>query len=240
MIPVMTAMRRVLALWRIAALACIGSACIGSAHAQTQIVTTPGSGTTAPAAGAIINSNFNFLYGLPANSLDASGTILGVTGGSPAYPAALTAIPTGVTADASLITTGSFSLALLPGSSVRYVAASSVALVSTDNGNVVSESYATAWTATLPQVGTSNITAGAFQLLLINTGAGAGTLTPTTSTINGGASITIAPGSWALIFADNSSSPGNYVAVAAGPAGVTCSGTPTSSFASVNGIVTHC
>lgn len=139
----------------------------------------------------------------------ANGTLLGNGGASPAAPSVQTAIPSGITADSSLITSGILAQALLPAPNTRYASTTSLTLSSTDNGNAVAQSNAAAVAATLPQIGTSSIAAG-FQVLLLNQGAGTITVTPTTSTINGASTLTVPQGQDCLIVADNATSPGNY------------------------------
>lgn len=107
------------------------------------------------------------------------------------------------------------------GSAVRYATATTLTLGAADNGNVISQANAAAVAATIAQAGTAGFPEGAYTTLVQNTGAGAITLTPTTSTINGASSIVIPAGSAAaptglLLFADNS---GNYVGLLLGAGG---------------------
>lgn len=93
---------------------------------------------------------------------------------------------------------------------VNYQTGTSYTVAATDNGGVVDLSNAAAIAVTLPQAGTTGFPEGGFSTLLRASGAGAVTVTPTTSTINGAASATIASGNALLVFADGA---GNYEGV---------------------------
>lgn len=99
------------------------------------------------------------------------------------------------------------------GSAVRSASATSLTLGANDNGNVIAQSNASAVAATIAQAGTSGFPEGGYSTTIINTGAGAITITPATSTINGGSTLVIPAGSssaptGATVFADLG---GNYV-----------------------------
>jgi hypothetical protein len=131
----------------------------------------------------------------------------------------------------TITTNGTISL---NGSSVRYSTGSTVspAPAYTDNGNIIIQCGSGSWTATLPAIsafGTSNaITPGGFQAVLDNptnaqgvSCSGTGSLTATTSTLNGSSSaISIALGTAVFIAADNSTAPpGNYIVAPWGGSG---------------------
>ena len=93
------------------------------------------------------------------------------------------------------------------GSAVRSASATSLTLGANDNGNVIAQSNASAVAATIAQAGTSGFPEGGYSTTIINTGAGAITITPATSTINGGTTLVIPGGSpsaptGATVFAD--------------------------------------
>lgn len=99
------------------------------------------------------------------------------------------------------------------GTSTRYNTTTSITIGANDNGNAISESNAGAVAATIAQAGTSGFPEGSYSVFLQNTGAGAITVTPTTSTINGVSTMVIPAGSTssptgAWIFSDLA---GNYV-----------------------------
>lgn len=79
--------------------------------------------------------------------------------------------------------------------------------VAADNGELTTFSNASAISVTLPQATTSGFTAGA-SFDVQNIGAGTATITPTTSTINGGASLALGQGQGAHIVSDGT----NYAA----------------------------
>lgn len=108
-----------------------------------------------------------------------------------------------------------------PGSAVRYNTTTSLTIGANDNGNVISQSNAGAVAATIAQAGTAGFPEGGYYTIVQNTGAGAVTVTPTTSTINGTSTMVIPAGSssaptGALIFADLA---GNYIGLPFGSGG---------------------
>ena len=127
-----------------------------------------------------------------------------------------------------------FNYSLFPGSSTRYNTTSTIspAINYLDNGNLVVQCGSGTWTGVLPAIqalGTpSAITAGAYQQILyapltasisgsLVTCSGTGSITATTSTINGNPGSTSYPiplGGSFFIFTDTSVPPaGNYVIV---------------------------
>lgn len=78
----------------------------------------------------------------------------------------------------------------------------------TDNGKHVTHSNASSIAGTLPQATATTFVDG-FEMLVENVGAGTLTITPTTSTINGAASITLPTGTYAIVTSDGT----NYRAV---------------------------
>lgn len=108
-----------------------------------------------------------------------------------------------------------------PGSAVRYATGTTLTVGANDNGNVISQSNASAVAATIAQAGTTGFPNGGYYTIIQNTGAGAVTLTPTTSTINGVATMVLPAGSTsaptgALIYADLA---GNYIGLPFGSGG---------------------
>jgi hypothetical protein len=100
-----------------------------------------------------------------------------------------------------------------PGSTVRANTSTSLTVLATDNNNVISQNNAGAVAATIAAANTTGFPENGYSTIIQNIGAGAVTLTPTTSTINGASSIVIPGGSGSaptglLLFADGT---GNYV-----------------------------
>lgn len=130
-----------------------------------------------------------------------------------------------------------------PGTNVRYSTTSPLVFAPNDVGGIVVQTDASSWTATLSAINSSGFYPGAYNVILYNAGAGVGTLTPATSTINGASSLSVPSGAAFWIFADNTTSPGNYAAIpwsgALSNSGVT-PGSYTSANITVNseGIVT--
>lgn len=77
----------------------------------------------------------------------------------------------------------------------------SYALVTGDRGKVVTFSNAGAIAVTIAQAGTTGFETG-WLTVAKNIGAGTVTITPTTSTVDGAATITLLTGDWALISSD--------------------------------------
>jgi len=99
-----------------------------------------------------------------------------------------------------------------------------------DANNLVTTSNAGAIATTLPQATTAGFTAG-FMTFVKNIGAGTNTITPTTSTINGAASLALTTNQWAVIFSDGA----NYIALKGDDAGGGGSGDITDVFACATG-----
>ena len=74
-------------------------------------------------------------------------------------------------------------------------------MVEEDAGRLLTLSNASAIAVTLPQAGTTGFENGSW-FLLKNIGAGTVTVTPTTSTIDGGATLVLLSGQWASIHSD--------------------------------------
>lgn len=103
----------------------------------------------------------------------------------------------------------------LQGLTWRSVTSGTVTITSSDNSpGGIHVTELSAWAATLPQIGTSGIAANAFSTILCNEGAGVGTITPSTSTINSTTSINLASGQCVHISADESGS--NYIGILEG------------------------
>lgn len=93
---------------------------------------------------------------------------------------------------------------------VRTVTTTSDTLLASDAGGIITISNASAVAVTVPQA-TSNFGAG-YRAIYANLGVGAATLTPTTSTINGAATLVLQQGESALIWSDGT----NWSAVKVG------------------------
>lgn len=79
---------------------------------------------------------------------------------------------------------------------VRAVTGTTDTILNSDCGDLVTFSNASAIAVTLPQAGASSQFAAGCRVRLLNKGAGTVTVTPTTSTIGGAASVTLETGEW--------------------------------------------
>src|ERR1051325_4066262 len=94
-----------------------------------------------------------------------------------------------------------------------------------DRGKLVTFNNASPVTVTLPQATAGGSFRSGWTTFVYNLGAGTVTITPTTSTINGASSITIATGEGATIFSNGT----NYLALRTTVGGtVTTTGSPAS------------
>ena len=157
----------------------------------------------------------------------ATAGVLGYPGGSSLPPTNLTALPSGVSVDVSLLTQTSSSdtipSTLIAGTSVAYPAGSTTLTIS-NNGNVIDNVSASPATITLPTIGSGGVNAGAYQVVPANFGTGLNTVS-SSSTINGAGSSAYLPQyGWALSLADNTA--GNYVLLEGGGYQFTSTGVP--------------
>lgn len=86
----------------------------------------------------------------------------------------------------------------------RVVTGTSDVIANTDMGSAITYSNASAIAATLAQAGASSQFLDGWTVFVKNTGAGALTITPATSTINGGSSLVLAQNLGAMIWSDGS------------------------------------
>ncbi|MHB0768171.1 hypothetical protein ACYCVF_29650 [Bradyrhizobium sp. 1.29L] len=86
----------------------------------------------------------------------------------------------------------------------RVVTGTSDVIANTDMGYAITYSNASAIAATIAQAGASSQFLDGWTVFVKNTGAGALTITPATSTINGGASLVLAQNLGAMIWSDGS------------------------------------
>lgn len=167
------------------------------------------SGTASDAQIPNLNTLSTGLTGSRCVETDASG-LLTVTAGACAGSGGggtVTSVDAsgGVeTASGSAVTTsGTIRASML----VNAQTGTTYTIVSGDRGKLVTLSNASAIAVTLPQAG-GTFPAG-WYAMLSNIGTGTVTVTPTTSTISGAATITLETGEWALITSDGT----NYNAV---------------------------
>jgi hypothetical protein len=115
--------------------------------------------------------------------------------------------------------------AFLEGVPVNTQTGTSYTIATTDRLTLVTMNNASAVAVTLPQAGSTGFGSN-FTFVIKNLGAGTVTVTPTTSTINGASSISLANTQWALIYSDNL----NYFALLSGTGSgtVTVTGSPVS------------
>ena len=100
---------------------------------------------------------------------------------------------------------------------INYQTGTSYTFASTDNTQTVLQNNASASAYTLPVATTSGFTSG-FATFFFNKGAGTATITPTTSTINGAASLAVPSNQGAFIFSDSTN---NYEAFTSSSGSVT-------------------
>ena len=121
----------------------------------------------------------------------------------------------------------------VPGTNVRSVSGTSDTILATDNGNLVTYNNASAVAVTLPQGGSAGFPQSAFTVILRNYGIGTVTITPTTSTINNGASsLALAQNQSAIIVEDAS---GNYQALISYSGNVTAFGLTSNTISKATG-----
>jgi len=127
---------------------------------------------------------------IPVVTIDAQGRVTALSSATAAGTVSSVSAGCGTSTGGSPITTtGTVAAAL----SLRTNTAASDPIVSTDCGNAVYENRATAVAVSIAQAGTAGFGANAF-FLVCNVNAGVATITPTTSTIGGAATLAIPPG----------------------------------------------
>ncbi len=104
-------------------------------------------------------------------------------------------------------TSGANPVWALPGIPVNAQVGTTYTVLTTDRGNLITTSNAAAIAVTLPQANSAGF-AGNFFFALRDLGAGTATITPTTSTINGAASLAVPTGQTVYIYSNNT----NYFA----------------------------
>lgn len=172
---------------------------IGAAHLST----SPASGAAASGylAGDIIFGADNTC------SVDIGGTFTKYSPcfGSGAGSTAFSAITSGTNTSAAMHVSSTATLTADGGTffkgTVNPQVGTTYTFASADNGKLTTFSNAASIAVTLPQATTAGFTVGAgFDVQ--NLGAGTATITPTTSTINGGATLALATGQGAHIVSD--------------------------------------
>jgi hypothetical protein len=161
--------------------------------------------------------------GSDCGSSGGSGTVNSGTSGQLAIYASTGTAVSGATIGAGLSLTGS---TLASSYSIRVVSGTTDTILSTDCANGVEYTSSSAVAITLPQATGSFATC---NVDIVNTGTGTDTVTPATSTVNGGTSVAVSSSRNANITASS----GNYVATGtytvSGTGGtVTTTGSPTS------------
>jgi len=89
----------------------------------------------------------------------------------------------------------------VPGPAINAQTGTSYTIVTDDRGKLLTLNNASAVAVTLPQAGTAGFK-NSYRLHVKNIGAGTVTITPTTSTIDGGATLVLATNESAIIFSD--------------------------------------
>jgi hypothetical protein len=188
---------------------------ISAASNTLSLPAVSGSTPLAQNGGILVQAIGNSWTLQPASADGINSTTNGTTGVgvSQTYPQGLYVIstPTGVSgAGAITVAGGSGGVA-----NVRAVMSTSDTILTTDNGGVVTYNNASGVSVTLPQGGTAGFPDNAFVVSVANYGAGAVTITPTTSTISygaavGGTALPLAQGESAIIALG---SDGNYRAL---------------------------
>jgi hypothetical protein len=102
-----------------------------------------------------------------------------------------------------------------PQTGTSYAIKDSATTGATDRGTLVTLKNAGAVAVSIGQAGGSSLFPADWFTFLLNLGAGTVTLTPTTSTVNGAATLTLATNQWCILFSDGA----NYEALVYNPAG---------------------
>jgi len=166
---------------------------IGTSGATIPLLSTANTWTlgqtfsAAPTFGSITGST-QCLHVNSSGLLSGTGSDCGAGGGS----GTVTSVSAGCgtsTGGSPITTTGTVSSAL----TLRSNTAATDTIVSTDCGNAVYENRATSVAVAIAQAGTAGFGAGAY-FLACNINAGVATITPTTSTIGGAATLAIPAG----------------------------------------------
>lgn len=195
-----------------------GSACGGSGSTGANPSATAGPTAVNGSATTFMRSD-----GAPAIQL-ASASQKGVVQGD----GVTTAITSGVISVNPGCGLSASASALVANVSIRANTATTDTIASSDCGSLVTETNASAVAVTLPQA-TGSFTTG-FYTTIINEGAGTVTITPTTSTIDGAASLTLTQNQSVDIVSNGT----NYITArgraAAGSSTITAGSTVTSGF----------
>ena len=117
-----------------------------------------------------------------------------------------------VTIDGTGVVSGIIDKSHIAGNGVRY-STTNITLVAGDGTGFVVQTGSAAFSVSIAQSGSAGFPAGGYYTVVVNRGTGTGTFTPTTSTVNSVASYTIPAGQSVLILTDNTTAPGNYLAV---------------------------
>ena len=128
--------------------------------------------------------------------------VVGGTGGVLALDDLTDVTITGVAANDGFTYSGSAWVNTVVGLPSRVDSDGTVALATTDRNNVVNVGHATANAVSIAQAGVAagNGFIGGFQTIVCTTGAGLTTITPTTSTINGAATLLVPANACARIY----------------------------------------
>lgn len=196
-----------------------------SVAGQSDVVADSGSDTLTLVAGSGVTITTN--TGSDTVTISASGT-----GGTVTSVDASGGVQT---ASGSAIT----SIGTIRGAQViNAQTGTSYAMVSGDRGKHVTLSNASSIAVTIAQAGTTGFEDGYFTIVEC-IGAGAATITPTTSTINGAATLVLDSGMAATIFSDGT----NYRAIVYGRAGIPVNAQTGTSYTYLSGdrgkLVTH-
>lgn len=156
-------------------------------------------------------SGINFTN--PGTGVESAALASTVGGGNSTVQATLTAPSTG---DYICENASSILVNCTPGVTPNPQTGTSYTILTSDRAKIITQSNASASAYTLPQAGSTGF-AGNFLFCVSNIGAGALTITPTTSTINGSSTLKLLTGQSACVNSDNS----NYIARVSGYASAT-------------------
>lgn len=163
--------------------------------------------TTAGSAGQVLTSQGGGATAMTWETVAGTGTVTSITPGN-----GLTSTLTATAPGSAITTTGTLSGAELTNAQTG----TTYTVLDTDRAKLVTHSNGSSIAVTLPQAGASSEFQAGWFYDTQNLGAGLVTITPTTSTIDGAASLTVPTGQGVRIVSDGT----NYATMRGRPTGV--------------------